>query len=498
MTHTAFNVHEVQRTGISVARVLRPKTVREALTMLVDEPEARLLAGGTDLLLELQRSGDGKDVSVVDVTGIEGFRDIRDVGTHVLVGGGVTHAQLMAHETVVKKVPVLAQACREVGSPQLRNRATLAGNLITASPANDTISALMAIGAEVVFERLDGSEIVSRIVHSDDLFVGFRQVDKRPGELLTEIRLPTLSANQRGLWVKLGLRRAQAISVVHAAIVVDFDGNVAVGRAEQRVAAVRFAIGSVAPTVVLLGEVDDALRGRTLTDEIASEVGELVAAKIQPISDGRATASYRSAAVSVLVRRMIQAVAAGSGGGDSVLESPLLGTPTTLIRTPRAQHIDSETPISISVNGEIVSGTHAVDRTLLDWVREETQLTGSKEGCAEGECGACTMLIDGDAVMSCLVNAAQVDGSQVTTIEAMGSSVTMSELQQAFIDEFAAQCGFCIPGFIVAAERLLEEFALPSREQILAGLSGNLCRCTGYYPMISAIETVADRRRPAS
>ena len=128
---------------------------------------------------------------------------------------------------------------------------------------------------------------------------------------------------------------------------------------------------------------------------------------------------------------------------------------------------------------------------MLDWLRDEAGMTGAKEGCAEGECGACTVALDGQAVMSCLVNAAQADGATVVTAEGVADDGQPSRLQQAFVDEFAVQCGFCIPGFIVAGTTLLAETPDPTDEQVRLGLSGNLCRCTGYYPIEQAVRVAA-------
>ena len=152
--------------------------------------------------------------------------------------------------------------------------------------------------------------------------------------------------------------------------------------------------------------------------------------------------------------------------------------------------IDEAVEIGVVVNGAIHRSTRAQNRSLLAWLRDEAGMTGAKEGCGEGECGACTVTLDGQAVMSCLVNAAQADGGTIVTAEGVATDGP-SRLQQAFVDEFAVQCGFCIPGFIVAGSALLAETPEPTDEQIHLGLSGNLCRCTGYYPIEQAIRVTA-------
>jgi len=152
-----------------------------------------------------------------------------------------------------------------------------------------------------------------------------------------------------------------------------------------------------------------------------------------------------------------------------------------------------DTPVVCRVNGVPVEASRAAGTTLLDWIRDDVGLTGTKEGCAEGECGACTVHLDGVAVLSCLVPAARAHGTEITTIEGLAGDDGLHPLQQAFVDQFAVQCGYCIPGFLLSGERLLDERPCPSREDVAAGLSGNLCRCTGYYRFFEAVEQAAGR-----
>jgi len=154
--------------------------------------------------------------------------------------------------------------------------------------------------------------------------------------------------------------------------------------------------------------------------------------------------------------------------------------------------------VSITVNGTLRTFDVLTHHTLLQFLRDQLNLTGTKECCAEGECGACTVLLNGRAVNACLVLAVECDGEEVVTIEGLSVNGRLDAVQQAFVETGAVQCGFCIPGMIVAARYLLSSNPHPSEDEIKEGLAGNLCRCAGYSRIISAVALASRRRGPDS
>jgi aerobic-type carbon monoxide dehydrogenase small subunit (CoxS/CutS family) len=152
--------------------------------------------------------------------------------------------------------------------------------------------------------------------------------------------------------------------------------------------------------------------------------------------------------------------------------------------------------LALTVNGEERHLLVPVHRTLLEVLREDLGLTGTKHGCELGECGTCTVLVDGRPQLSCLVLPVQVEGAEITTVEGLGSTSELHPLQQAFAELGAAQCGYCTPGMLLAARALLDERPRPSRDEIREALAGNLCRCTGYAKIVEAVELAAERSAP--
>lgn len=459
-------------------------SIEEALKILAEQGErARIVAGATDLILEMERGVRKRIQTLVDITRVPGLDHISlDEDEWIHLGPLVTHNHCVASKLVVERGFPLAQAAWEVGAPQIRNRGTVAGNLITASPANDTITPLAALGARLTLRSLAGE----RVVELKDFYTGVRRTVMRPDEMLVDIAFPALRANQRGTFIKLGLRRAQAISVVNAAVVLTFEAD--------KAAKAVITLGSVAPTIIHATNAEVYLSGRPLVDATVEYTARLAMDAARPIDDVRSSGKYRSEMVRVCVLRALRAIQAGEERNGYPHDPVLLWGRDYQGEAPRPAQPTSGAsggPIITRINGRLHTFTTGQEKTLLHLLRDEAGLTGTKEGCAEGECGACTVFLDGVAVMSCLVPAPRAHGAEIVTVEGLAVDGQLHPVQQAFIDEGAVQCGYCTPGFLMSAAKLLEERPQPDREDIQTAITGNLCRCTGYYSIVNAIERAA-------
>lgn len=461
-------------------------SVDEVVKALAEHgPRARIVAGATDLILELELGVRKGIDTLIDVTRIPGLSEIRLEGDGIIhLGSLVTHNDCAASPLLRQRALPLAQAAYEVGAPQIRNRSTVAGNLITASPANDTIPALMALGASVVLRSVGGE----RTVPLAEFYTGLRKTVMQPGEMLVDIHFPALPKTARGAFMRITLRRAQAISVVNAAIVLRFKG--------EKIAAAAIALGAVAPTIICAPEAEASLTGRTLAARNIAEAARLAQQAASPIGDVRSSADYRREMVRVAVTRVLNELAQKKQP-TRIPENPvLLATRSKPNIDQSTSRLVDNTSIQTVINGQLHTFDTGHDKTLLRLLREEALLIGTKEGCAEGECGACTVFLDGKAVMSCLVPAPRAHGAEIVTIEGLAVDGQLHPVQQAFIEHGAVQCGYCTPGFLMSAAKLLEEQPRPNRATAQQAVAGNLCRCTGYYKILDAIQD-AGKTKPA-
>lgn len=451
-------------------------SVDEALSALADGGSAaRIIAGGTDLILEMERNVRKDIETLIDITQIPSLDQIgEDAEGKIHIGPLVTHNHILASHLIREKAFALSQACWEVGSPQIRNRGTLAGNLVTASPANDTISPLMALNARLVLQSAKGERTVSL----SEFYTGVRKTVLAPDEMITDIVFEAPGAHQPSCFIKTALRRAQAIAVINVSVVLTMDG------AEIDKAVI--TLGAAAPTIIHAREAEEYLAGKPLSDEVIAQAGELSAGAAKPISDVRGSAAYRDYMLGVITKRALRSLRDGVDKGQ-VPETPVLLMGKALQVDQPPTPWDGKA-IRTRINGKDYRFTSGFDKTLLRLIREEAGLTGTKEGCAEGECGACTVFLDGRAVMSCLVPAPRAHGAEIITVEGLAEGDTLHPVQDAFIEHGAVQCGYCTPGFIMSAVKLLEERQSPTQAEIRQAITGNLCRCTGYYKIVEAIE----------
>ena len=410
--------------------VLTPNTLEEALELKAERPDAVPIQGGTDVMVELNfdRARPEAMLNLNEVAELRGWS--RDNGS-LRLGAGLTYAEAMEDE-LAGLLPALAEASRTVGSPQIRNRGTIGGNLGTASPAGDALPPLLVEGAELELAKTGST----RTVALSDFLVGPKQNALAGDELIVAVRLTP----------------SEDPPDVHEGGAAQRDGDRRLLARSRRRPGAR---GD--PRRVRLG---------------------------RPRARARRRASRRACGVSGAPRRR---------------REPDRRRPRhRRLPPPCPQGADrpragagADVKIALTVNGEPHEADVWAGESLLFTLREQLGLPGSKNACEQGECGSCSVLLDGKLVCACLVLTAQAEGHEIVTVEGIGEEGHLHRVQEAFADAGAVQCGFCTPGLVVATAALLEQRPDPSDDEIREALSGNLCRCTGYQKIFDAVRGAA-------
>ena len=269
-----------------------PVTIAGALELLDELEKAKPVIGGTDLLVSI-RNAACTPSHIVDLNKIPELNYIREEDGYIKIGATTTHSQVAANP-IIAKLPALYDAVSRIGSPQIRNRGTITGNIVNASPAADTACPLIVHDAEITIQSLGDTNIIP----VEDLFEGPKINCLEPGELITEIRIPVPSKNSGSAYKRIGRRQAFTLSVVSAAAYLQVEDDICVDAG--------FAFGSVAMTPLRVPEVEELLKGKELSVENIKEASEAVRDYVKPITDVRGTAEYRKDMCPVLMRRAIQ------------------------------------------------------------------------------------------------------------------------------------------------------------------------------------------------
>jgi carbon-monoxide dehydrogenase medium subunit len=431
-------------------------------------------------MIDLRRAGSASRLIDLGALGDE-LGTLEEDAERLFVGALVTHNAVLGSPEVRRWAAPLVQACAELSTPLLRTRGTVAGNLITARAESDATCALLALDAEIELRSAFGSRQVplERFV---DAAAGVGTDAPGPAELVSRIVVPKLLADRRGTFLKFSLRPGHAHALVNVAVVIAFDG--------ARVRSARIALGGVAATAVRARGAESALVDMTFDRATRERAVQIALEDIDPESDFRASADYRRSAITTLLGRALAQIAAGTET-DALPARPLrleTDAPPKQQGAPLPDRAEFDGTLRATINGRPYNIAGAARKTLLEALRDDAGLTGAKEGCAEGECGACTVWLDGRAVLSCIIPAPQAHGGNVTTIEGLARDGELHPLQRAFIEHAAVQCGFCIPGMLMTGAKLIELRPHCTPDEARAALAGNICRCTGYRKIIGAIE----------
>ena len=447
-----------------------PDKLEEVLKILDGGGEdIKILSGGMSLM-PMMALGLVRPRIVLSLNRIEGRNYVREDRDALRIGAGTRHFEILGDPLVARHCSPLAEAAAFIGDTQVRNRGTIGGSLAHADPAADYSPVLVAADARIIARSSRGE----REIPADKFFTNLMETALKPDEILAEVIVPKLGSAS-GAYTRLHRVEGNFAIVNAAAILGDRSARV--------------ALGGVGTTPVALDLSAELARG--INDESLEAIARRVRAACADVpSDLNATPDYRRQMAALYAQRAISA-AAGSTPSRS-RQASTGAEPHTRKIAPGAIGGALRTAVTLSVNGR-ERRVEADNRMVLaDLLRDVMGLTGTHIGCGTGSCGACTVMLNGRTVKSCSVLAADVDGCAVETIESLATDLKhLHPLQEAFVRNHGQQCGYCTPGMVMSALQLLRDNPNPDEDAIRHGISGNLCRCTGYQFIVNAISDAA-------
>jgi xanthine dehydrogenase iron-sulfur cluster and FAD-binding subunit A len=416
------------------------------------------------------------------------------------VGALARHTQVLEDPVAADAQPLLAKALRFVAHPAIRNRGTTVGSIVHADPAGEMTAVLAVLGGAVRLASQGGQ----RLVPASEFFLGPLESAAEPGELATEALFPVLPPGGGTAFAEVS-RRHGDYALCGAAAVVQLGGD-------GRIEGARAAYLSVGPQPVVI-DLTEAVMGLPADAASFPAAAALARDRVSPQPDIHATADYRRHLAGVLTERALaEAVAEArhrlaahnfdfyaersAAAEPAVPLSPGPSPEPGLVAGPA-----EPAAVRLTVNGAGRQLRVPPRRLLSDFLRHDLRLTGTHVGCEHGVCGACTVLVDGQPVRSCLMLAVSADGAEITTVEGLASpGGSLSPVQQAFADCHGLQCGFCTPGFLMTVTAGLRAIPDPTQAQAREMATGNLCRCTGYINIVRSVLRAAElaRQQPAA
>lgn len=467
------------------------RSVDHAIRLLQEHPQAQIIAGGSDVLVQM-REGKRAGAELVSIYGLDELRGVsmEEDGT-IRIGPLTSFSHITRDPLIRKYIGVLGEAVDMVGGPQIRNIGTIGGNTCNGVTSADSASTLFAWDAVI---DLTGPEGVRRIPIRD-FYIRAGKVDLRPAEIQTGILIRRESyEGYQGHYIKYAMRNAMDIATLGCSV------NVKLSDDRKTFTDIRIAYGVAGPVPMRAVHAEAAGKGLPVTEDSIEKISSTVLEDVTPRDSWRASKAFREHISKVLCKRALEeAVKRAESGTEQEIEREEKADIRAGVSADAEKSFSGESGryklIRCRINGVDREAVVDVRASLTDMLRNDYSLTSVKKGCEVGECGACNVIIDGECYNSCIYLAVWADGKEIRTLEGlMGPNGELSDIQQAFIDEAAVQCGFCTPGVIMSAVEILERGKEYTRDELRKMLSGHLCRCTGYENILNAVEKTMRKR----